>query len=135
VGYDMIMLTGGEPMLYPDRLKSIIREIRRKTKTPIILYTAETTNIEELSDIVRCIDGVTVTLHQPSDFDDFLRFDHYHTNEFGSPRSYRLNIFKGVNLDTGEVKGRWKIKANIDWISKAPLPEGETLMRYNSQSE
>lgn len=37
--YRLIMLTGGEPMLYPEIIREAIAAIRRQTNVPIYLYT------------------------------------------------------------------------------------------------
>ncbi len=130
-GYDMIMLTGGEPMLHPQIIMEAIHQIRRGTRAPIILYTAMTSDKEALADILRQVDGITITLHDPSDVPPFLAFDDFYTSWWRTPRkSYRLNVFRGVKIDLGEVKGRWKVKSGIEWIKNCPLPEGEVLMRY-----
>jgi hypothetical protein len=130
-GYDLIMLTGGEPMLHPQIVMEAIRQIRREVQAPIILYTALTGDKEALSEIVRHIDGITVTLHDDADVQPFLAFDDFYAASWRTPRkSYRLNIFRGVQIDLGDVKGRWKVKAEIEWIKNCPLPAGEVLMRF-----
>ncbi len=129
--YDLIMLTGGEPMLHPDVVVEAIRQIRRETQAPIILYTALTSDKEALSEILWSIDGITVTLHDDADVEPFLEFDNFYASPWRTPRkSYRLNIFRGVNIDHGDITSKWQIKDDIDWIKNCPLPEGEVLMRY-----
>jgi len=126
-GYDLIMLTGGEPMLRPNIVYGIIEEIRTQTKAPIYLYTALLKDRKALGNILDQIDGVTVTLHTQEDVATFMEFDNYYV---GRPKmSYRLNIFKGV----GPVVclPRWNVKDDIVWIKDCPLPDGETLMRLD----
>lgn len=136
-GYDLIMLTGGEPMLYPDRLKQVIAEIREQTEAPIVLYTAKTDDAKALVEIMELVDGITVTLHQQSDVLPLIALDERHSryisaycNQKPTPRSYRINVFKGVDFDPGDVAGKWNVKDEIEWIPDCPLPEGETLQRY-----
>lgn len=126
-GYDLIMLTGGEPMLRPDVILGTIERIRSQTKASIVLYTALTEDKVTLGKITDLIDGVTVTLHTPEDTPPFTAFDSYYHER--ADVSFRLNIFKGV----GPVKcsPRWKVKDNIVWIKDCPLPDGETLMRLD----
>lgn len=131
-GFELIMLTGGEPMLRPEKVKEAVRRIRRETDAPIILYTALTVDKETLSQIIGQIDGITVTLHDNSDVKPFLEFDDYHVGTRGRSKSYRLNVFSGIEIDLGNVKGKWKVKSDIEWIKNCPLPEGEVLMRFES---
>ena len=56
--YRLIMLTGGEPMLYPEIIREAIAAIRRQTNVPIYLYTAMP---EQLDMLMPLLDGVTVT--------------------------------------------------------------------------
>ena len=134
-GYELIMLTGGEPMLHPEKVMEAVGRIRRETDAPIILYTALTADKDALSRIIRQINGITVTLHDNSDVKPFLDFDDYYVGAWGSSKTYRLNVFNGVEIDLGDVKGKWKVKPEIEWIKDCPLPEGEVLMRFESSKE
>jgi len=133
--YELIMLTGGEPMLHPEKIAQAINRIRQETAAPIILYTALTVDKEVLSILLDEIDGITVTLHDNSDVKPFLDFDDYYVGAWGSSKTYRLNVFNGVEIDLGDVKGKWKVKPGIEWIKDCPLPEGEVLMRFESSKE
>ncbi|MCK5609203.1 4Fe-4S cluster-binding domain-containing protein [Candidatus Pacearchaeota archaeon] len=125
--YDLIMLTGGEPMLYPEKVMSICESIRRMTATPIIMYTAKVDDMESCVDVLPWLDGITVTLHEQGDVPLFMKF----ANRFHGRLQHmklRLNIFDGIYL-TAPFSGDWDIKDNIEWIKDAPLPEGETIQR------
>jgi hypothetical protein len=125
--WDQIILTGGELMLRPDYVSGVIDTIRAITKTPIFLYTAMTSNEIELLEILRRIDGITVTLHEQSDFRDFYRLHVCMTAE-DRKKSLRLNVFKEVNLN-GILLPGWEVKDNITWIKDCPLPSDEQFMR------
>ena len=136
-GYDLIMLTGGEPMLYPDRLKTVIGEIRGETDARIVLYTAKTDDADALIEIAGLLDGLTVTLHDPSDVKPFLAFDDrfarhriYHAGTNRKDQTFRLNVFSEARIDPGEITAKWNVKDNIKWIIDCPLPAGEVLMRH-----
>lgn len=128
-GYDLIMLTGGEPMLRPETIIYAIGQISLQTKAPIILYTALLEDKEMLRNILHLVDGITVTLHEPEDIRPFLEFDQYYTGN--DHLSYRLNIFEGVRQV--DYSPRWQVKKDITWIKDCPLPEGEVLMRFNPE--
>lgn len=121
--YRLIMLTGGEPMLYPEIIREAIAAIRRQTNVPIYLYTAMP---EQLDALMPLLDGVTVTLHTPEDIPVFQSFDRTAQNLTG--KSLRLNVFDEVG--TVICRPEWQVKDHMRWIPNCPLPEGEVLMRY-----
>ena len=56
-GLRMVLITGGEPLLYPERLLRLIHELRMKTTCQIIVYTAITDAHYTLERIIRAADG------------------------------------------------------------------------------
>lgn len=122
-GFDFIMLTGGEPMLYPNIIISTVNRIREQTSVPIILYTAMT---EGLDDVMPYLNGVTLTLHAPADITRFIEFDRNAANLEG--KMLRLNIFKEAGC-VRETAWDWHIKNDMVWIENCPLPENEVFMR------
>ena len=138
--YDEIILTGGEPMLYPDLLQRTIGEIQATTNSPkIYLYTANTKNYDKLINILINIDGITVTLHEDEDVKDFVKFIE-ELNKISERlpcwlenKSLRLHIFKEVNaslIKKLDLLGTWDIREDIEWIENCPLPKDEIFMRY-----
>ena len=137
--YELIMLTGGEPMLYPDKVTNIIQEIRTQTNAPIYIYTAKVNDLHEIYNLMFMVQGWTVTLHDDSDVMPFRRFagfmDPYWYHVKKKP-SLRVNIFK--NVDVSDVLWKehfyegWKIKSGIEWINPCSLPHNEVLMRWKS---
>ena len=136
--YDLIMLTGGEPMLYPDKVTDIIREIRSKCSCPIYMYTAKVDDLKAVYNLMFMLDGWTVTLHDNSDIDSFRLFagfiDPYIYYKKGKKPSMRLNIFKNVDVSNipwkHPIYTPWKIKSGIEWIEKCPLPINEEFMKW-----
>lgn len=125
--YDLIMLTGGEPMLHPDIIRQAVSDIRRETDAPIILYTAL---VEGLDDIMPLINGVTVTLHDKRDIEPFLKFAS--KTECLENKMLRLNVFK----EAGNVAApdNWRVKDSIEWIKDCPLADNETFLRYKANT-
>ena len=75
VGYDEILLTGGEPMLDPLKLLGIIGKIKEENKTAkIYLYTAKVDDLESSFYVLSNIDGICVTLHEQKDVSLFYKF-------------------------------------------------------------
>jgi hypothetical protein len=131
--YDLIMLTGGEPMLRPDIVRKVIHEIRLRSSAPIYLYTAKTDNPKDLIALLKLIDGICVTIHAKRDVKDFTIFCNslMDAGDF-SEKSLRLNVFRGISIKDVDTTG-WIVKKNISWIKNAPLPEGEELLKLGTQ--
>lgn len=129
-GYDEIILTGGEPFLKPELILSTILKIKLENPiAKIFVYTAKTdTENKYLINILDLIDGLTVTLHEQEDVKDFCFFTGWIRKNNFSHLSLRLNIFKGVKINSFWKLG-WKVKDNIEWIKNCPLPKNEVFMR------
>ncbi len=138
---DEILLTGGEPMLYPAAVLNIIRGLKEKApNAKIILYTAELRKPLELFYLMCFLDGLTVTVHaEPLADSDAERFLHDFIIPYGQSRlagtgqSLRLNIFKGVYFPIEKHSKlhavSWKIKRDIEWLTDCPLPPDEIFRR------
>ncbi|MCP4900901.1 MAG: radical SAM protein [bacterium] len=123
--YDMIILTGGEPMLFPLQVKETIRQIRQQTPAPIVLYTARPTQELAAMLLTGALNGVTLTLHKQRDIKPFQNLRE--ALGMGSP-TLRLNVFAGISLHGVETSG-WKVRAGMKWIKDCPLPDDEVFMR------
>jgi len=141
--YDRIMLTGGEPMLYPDIIFDAIDDIRdQDTEVPIILYTAKVDSLVDIGKVLlykgfgKGINGITLTLHDTTDIEPFIALQNTIQNTSSlldwSKHSLRLNVFKGVSLRNVDT-GNWKVKDNIEWIVDCPLPQNERFKKYKGK--
>lgn len=126
--FDQILLTGGEPMLMPQIIRSIVLKIRTTNQCPIYLYTAKVDKIQSVLSTLFFIDGLTLTLHEQKDIKPFLLLNRLLPN--GCRKSLRLNIFEGINLPPKQNFGKWVVK-EIQWIENCPLPKNEVFMRYS----
>jgi hypothetical protein len=138
--YREIILTGGEPMLYPDLLQRVIGEIQATTHSPkIYLYTANTKEYDKLINIMSGINGVTVTLHDDEDVTDFIKLVE-EMNKISAinshwldDKSLRLHVFEDVDASAIEginLPDVWNVKGHIKWIENCPLPNDEEFKRY-----
>lgn len=124
--YDEIIITGGEPMLFGNSVKTLADSIRLLyPNIKLILYT---TKIHQAHWYCRQnFDGITVTLHEQYDVEHF--YNNY--NLYFSAETLRLNVFENVTIPTRYKKlfkkHGWIIKDNIKWIENCPLPENETF--------
>lgn len=127
-GYKTIMLTGGEPMLVPERIKYTTAGIRCQNPTAkVVVYTAKTDDSDALIDVLRHVDGLTVTLHVQKDVGHFRAFDAARKRAGLTNKSLRLNVF--ANVELGTVPEGWDVKQGIKWIKDCPLPTNEEFRR------
>lgn len=133
-GYENIMLTGGEPLLDPFLIIKTIRIIKNQNKeAKIILYTAKTDTPYLLIPILMMLNGLTVTLHEQKDvkpFKELTKVLLHSKNDFKKTISFRVNIFKGINV-RGGIANFWKVKDNMEWIKNCPLPTNEVFKRIS----
>ena len=127
-GYEEIILTGGEPMLRPFFVRRVIKEIRRQTDAPIYLYTAKLDCLCIARSILSKIDGITVTLHEQNNVEDFKRFNTFLSEELKKDKYLRLNVFKNIDISGIDTKG-WQVKNGIVWIKNCPLPKNEEFKK------
>ena len=129
--YDQIILTGGEPMIFPETLMATIRSIRQAApNSQIILYTAWVVAAFTAIDVLDMVDGMTVTLHEPDDVQYFEDFSSFIPLWMRRNRSLRLNIFDGVPMPEEQYLSDWRVKSSIQWIENCPLPKNETFGRF-----
>lgn len=130
-GFDQLILTGGELLLDPLRVYSfLMAKALAEDKTPTYLYTAYACDFEMFFLILRHLDGITFTIHDQEDVNNFLRLNFYlapmRRYIQDNNKSMRLHIFKEVKISLVNPTF-WKIKDNIEWIPNCPLPEDEVI--------
>lgn len=139
--YDEIMITGGEPLLFPRKVEELARSI--KTLNPI-LYPGESvpkiyvyTSIASLvlfKKILNIVDGVVLTPHSREDVQRFLTLNSFLEMYLRSyPElnpSLRLNLFKNIKdiLPEDIDLSLWQVK-DMEWIKDCPVPKGEDFRR------
>jgi len=128
-GYKEIMLTGGEPMLYPNLIIKICKEIREQTDCPIYLYTAKVEVLYDILEVMFNLSGICLTLHEQKDVKPFIYFSNM-LNQLGAKGSFRLNIFKGINTYNVDLSA-WKVRKDMVWMKNCPIPKDEVFKRYN----
>jgi hypothetical protein len=136
--YDMFLITGGEPMLFPNKVRNLILSLMKENaNAKIIMYTASTKKLSELLMLTSFyLDGLTITLHDNKDTKSFIKFNEKILNLAKNgwkdtiySKSLRLNIFKEVKIPKDTDLSMWKIKSDMVWLKDCPLPEGEELLK------
>lgn len=135
-GYDSIVFTGGEPMLYPDRLKAAIDHVafNATEQTKFYMYTAMTHRPADLIDIIdQYLDGCTITLHEQDDLPSFT-YLYNKGRELGlwEHKSMRLKLMDGVDITTrgGGFEG-FEIIGPVVPLPDCPMPDGADFLRYD----
>jgi len=140
--YDVIMLTGGEPMLFPDRTIKMADIIHKKApNAKIFLYTALHKSDGDLSRVLQHVDGVQFSLHAEAndkDIEEFHKFQEVAKKHVGS-KSFRLYIDSAMPKELQQkvrvnrsVWKRFEVKpwsSEEELLAKQPkgLPSGEDL--------
>lgn len=116
-------------MLNPDELLTRMAIVRLKNlEAKFIVYTADVRDTRNAKTILQYANGMTLTLHEQSDVEPFLKFAKAVEDMVGN-KSLRLNVFKEVELD--HVPYGWVVKDEIVWLENCPLPKDEVFMRYD----
>ena len=121
--YDSIYITGGEPMLYVNELIELIVKLKSHSKK-VYLYTALPHPYQSFMDVLRMVDGLTLTLHTTADYKLFKAYglDKLPYND----KDLRLNVFPKIKINSDI----WDVRPKV-WIKDAPLPDGEEFVRIS----
>lgn len=139
--YDEVMITGGEPLLFPKKVAELAKSIKvcnsiiyPEEKTPkIYVYTSIASYIA-LRQILLVVDGIVLTPHSKEDVTRFLTLNKtlkmFLRVNPNLRVSFRLNLFKNIKemLPKDVDLSLWKVK-DIEWVKDCPVPEGEDFRR------
>jgi organic radical activating enzyme len=134
--YDEILITGGEPLLFPEKLIGYVEAIRVVSKAKIYVYTAMTihnNSFKSLYEVMKVVDGITLTLHEQQDVTNLApvlySIKHDSTvNKVFKDKSLRLNVFLGLDLKGLDLSD-WKVKEGMVWVENCPLPTNEVFRK------
>ncbi len=137
--YEQIMFTGGEPLLYLDKVCALADSIRTitsamGTKPKLYVYTA-VCDSDKLTYLINHVDGIVLTSHNKESAEAFKRFNdlvNASTILFNNPfndKSLRLNLFPEIKeyLKDEDLSG-WQVK-DLQWIKDCLVPDGEDFRR------
>jgi organic radical activating enzyme len=131
---DIVCITGGEPMLYPDLIIDTIKELQQRVALrTYYLYTALFD--ERIKEIIPLVDGIHYTVHHPLGLEDKWGFYHFEDaiTETSHEKSYRVYIDHRIGerlFITPNLYRRLEIKP---WLKEGecPLPRDEELYILN----
>ena len=130
--YDEFVITGGEPMLFAEKLDDFLWELwnmaqRMVPPTKIYMYTAKVHDWKIIHKLlVRYLSGITVTLHSEDDAAPFFRLNRELMARGGwHGRSMRLHVFEGLDYNWAKLP-IWNVKT-VKWLKDCPVPDHEEL--------
>lgn len=115
--YKEIMITGGEPLLFPEKLANLAESIKTVQKLAygnkgkLFLYTALA---DMLPNYIRYFDGVVYTPHSVNDVHSLLEANNFPDIKKHIPDNTDLSL--------------WKVK-DMQWIKDCPVPADEEFKR------
>ena len=129
--YDEIIITGGEPTLFPSQLLHLIYDINMKNPScKIIVYTTDILLIRSVLKFHKTeslINGITLSIHDRSDLEKF-EFYWLDYDDLGESLDLRVNVFSHVIVPF-EFMPPWKAKENIKPLINCPIPANEEFKR------
>jgi organic radical activating enzyme len=127
VDYDIICITGGEPMLEIQRTVDIITQIKKQNpKVIIYLYTAW--YAKDVERIISLIDGIHFTIHENETSEDIKEFNKFQRIIANYDKSFRLYIDRRVQTPVTIQPNLWARVEIFDWLS-----EEECLLRIKHE--
>lgn len=134
IDYDEIMITGGEPLLYPRSVCDLIkglRVLRHGTQTKFYVYTSVAHPVI-FQTVLDEADGIVLTPHNEGTIDLFCRLNAslLRAPEKTAGKSLRINLFHDIKemLPQGIDLSLWQVK-DMEWIKDCPVPDGEDFRR------
>ena len=126
-GYEEILITGGEPTLFPVDVGNLAVQLRRQN--PLVkLYLYTTRCDKKLSDILEEFDGATYTLRSDANADDlFSFFDAQRVFSNFSDCSFRLSVDPDIDFAIPIVPSVWSMVKIKVWKEKCYIPSNEDL--------
>lgn len=127
-GFEQVLITGGEPMLYPDRILSIVKEVRERNPGVVIFLYSALYVPDVTEKVIEAVDGFHFTLHHPCTADDvegvqaIQALAHKHGD-----KSFRLYLNPDVTAAIRIYPYLWARVEVKPWMAECPLPEGEQL--------
>ena len=131
--YNEVMITGGEPLLFPTRVTQLANGMRHLcgATTKFYVYTS-VAKVPIFLHVLNDVDGIVLTPHTESDVMSFVRLNNelLAHPELTYNKSLRLCLFPDVKEQIPAFVdfSMWKVK-DIVWKKDCPLPEGEDFRR------
>lgn len=127
--FEAVVISGGEPMLYPDKVIAMAREIKAMKNIPIYMYSATFTKYTEA--VLQHIDGITFTVHQEANVKEVVGFNGIQKLAAAYPgKKFRLTVHDECQMPLDIVARVWSRINFFHHKDFCPLPVNETLFEF-----
>jgi organic radical activating enzyme len=130
--YEQVIITGGEPLLYPVYVIGLIARLRElNPKQTIFLYTAQYSKYFE--DICKLVDGLTFTIHDanPNNVEILRQVQYDIMRAATSKKSFRLSFNPNIGNELPIIPSVWTSIKLKHWFTKEEqgvvIPPSELL--------
>jgi hypothetical protein len=138
--YEEIMITGGEPQLFYDRVIELAKAVRviggLSTSVPKVYVYTSIAAWDMVRNILCYIDGIVLTPHSQIEIERFVELNKLMLElkgtkaDFTEGKSLRLNLFADMKslLPKHIDLSLWQVK-DMEWLDNCPVPKGEDFRR------
>jgi organic radical activating enzyme len=136
--YDEIIITGGEPMLIPDKITLFVRVLRRKLEYEgkIYIYTALFNKdlFSEYKYLFNFINGIHYTVHYESTDQEVMELKLLsqmlkHQHDISSRLAIDSRLYERYDFSNIDFSA-WSVVRKLKWQINCKLPEDERLFIY-----
>lgn len=128
--YDAVVISGGEPMLYPKRLREFAKMVKARFDIPIYLQSATCTKYTD--DVLQYLDGITYTVHEEAALRDVTLFQNMQDLAMRyTDKTFRLNVHDNCKQYLPICANAWKEIRFFHHKDVSPVPANETLFVLN----
>lgn len=121
--YKNLVISGGEPMLFPDRTMKLAKILKKSVPgAKIFLYTAMNKDSNLMEKILPYIDGVNFTIHSQADDKDIMEFQSFQAMAGKHPnKAFRLYVDKATAKEVHILPSVWD-RVNIKpWMGEKEM--------------
>lgn len=136
LGYEEIILTGGEPMLLGTRIHDFIFNLRSLGYSGCIyLYTAYWKDNRVNHELIKAVNGITFTIHAEANDADIIalkslskqkRLDE---SKFSSRLIIDSRVYEKYDLSNIDLTN-WDVIRKLQWKDYCPPAENEELVEF-----
>lgn len=136
MGYQEIVITGGEPMMIPGKVLEFINRMWEKGyRGKMYLYTSFWNGKGISKEILKELDGLTFTFHAECTDEDIIALKNLSNSGILQNKDFssRLIIDKRVyeRYDLSNINfSRWDVIRRLEWKEKCNPAENEELLIY-----
>lgn len=131
-GYSTVVISGGEPMLYWERVITFCQNIREAyPKMKIYLQSATCTKYTD--EVLQYVDGITYTVHEEASLKDAAMFSSMQdlAMRYASEKAFRLNVHDDCPQYLSICPKAWREVRFFHHKDECPVPSNETLFNLN----